>query len=236
MTVASSPRVSLADLLLKEGVISEEQRDEALGQYDRSRQSLVRILSDMGVLTEELRLKILKKNCSCEMVSLRNVVPSEEVGRDVTRDMCRKAHAVPLRITEGAVVLAMEDPTDVRTIGDFEKAFGRTIRPVLAASAEINEVITRLPESDLSESFREIKPPSLAHKAASTTFLAVLVFGPILSFLYYIARVPSGIEWYGSFEFDRFASGLVFLIGGGSWAAIAYFLTDLIFGRPTGSE
>lgn len=236
MAVATPPRMTLADILLKEGIINRDQHSRAVQEYDRTNRSLVRILSDMEVLPDDLRLKILRKTFDCELVNLDGVTPSPEVARYVTREVCQRAHAVPLRIVDGTVLLAMEDPTDMRTLQDFERLFSRSVKPVLSSSRDIADAIERLPQSsDANRVFAGEEKETLGHKLAATITLAVMVFGPMLSFMYYISRTATGSEWYGSFELSTFENALVFLIVWGCWASIAYFITDLIFGKPASS-
>lgn len=233
MAVATPPRMTLADILLKEGIINRDQHSRAVQEYDRTNRSLVRILSDMEVLPDDLRLKILRKTFDCEFVNLEGVAPSPEVARFVSREVCQRAHAVPLRIVDGTVLLAMEDPTDMRVIQDFERLFSRSVKPVLSSSSDIAETIDRLPQSsDANKLFAEEEKESLGYRFLSTFSLALMVFGPMLAFMYFISRTTTGSEWYGSFEFSTFENALVFLIVWGCWASISYFITDLIFGKP----
>lgn len=231
MSVAAAQRLSLADLLLKEGVITRDQHEKALAEYGRTKRSIVRILGDMGVIDENLRMSIIRRNCDCDLVRLQNVAPSSEVGAFVTREVCRRMHAVPLRITDGSVVVAMEDPTDVRTIGDLEKLYQRSVRPVLASSQDIAETIERLPESSESASSFEVVKPSFGYRAVETLCLSLLVFGPMIGFVLFISKTKVGGEWYGSFGLNTFETALLFVVVWGAWASIAYFINDMLWNR-----
>ncbi len=229
MAVATPPRMTLADILLKEGVISDEQHERALLEYDRTKRSIVRILTEMGVLPEDTRINILRRRLNCELVKLRDVIPSAEVSGYVTKDMCRRLHAVPLRLTDGTVLVAMEDPTDMRAIQDLERVYGTSVRAVLASSSDIEETIERFPEVVEPEAGGRTDR-GIGYKLTATLSLALLVFGPMMGFLYFISRSKVGLEWYSSFGFGTFENVLVFLVVWGSWAAIGYFLNDLLFG------
>ena len=231
MAVASPHRLSLADVLLKEGLIDKDQYQRALDEYDRTKRSLVRILTDMGVLNEDLRLDLLRKNCDCELVRLQNVVPSADVSGYLTKDMCRRAHAVPLRKDENGVIMAMEDPTDVRTLGDMEKIFGIAVRPVLAPAKEIEETIERLPESTDDADVEAFTKPSIGYRLFSSLMLMLFVFVPLVAFYYFVQMTESGAQWFGNFALTRFEIVLLYVVTWSSWAAIAYFLHDIIFHR-----
>lgn len=231
MAVAIPNKSSLADVLLKEGVINKDQYQRAIDEYDRTKRSLVRILSDMGVLTEDLRLDILRKNTSYEVVKLQNVVPSAEVSLYITKDMCTRAHAVPLRLDEGSVIVAMEDPTDIRILGDLEKIFGMSIKPVLATSAEINATIDRIPEGSAANFDQPVSGPSIGYRLFSTLILMIMVFVPLVGFYYFVNRTEAGGEWFGSFGLNRFETVLLYVVTWSSWAAIAFFIHDILFNK-----
>lgn len=229
MAIASPHRMSLADVLLKEKIINKDQYRRALEEYDRTRRSLVRILTDMEVLTEDLRMDILRKHTDCELVHLKDVVPSAEVAGYVTKETCQHAHAVPLRIDEAGVIVAMEDPTDIRTLGDFEKIFGLGVRPVLARSDEIAETIERLPEAMTGGAAPAEPEASLGYRIFSTVMLMVIVFVPLIFFYYFVNRTSQGAEWFGSFALNKFEIVLLYVVTWSSWAAVGYFIHDLLF-------
>lgn len=229
MAAISAPRMTLADALLKEGLISRDQHDRALQEYERTKRSLIRILTDMGAINDNLRLEILRRSMNCDVVSLDNVIPSSDVAGYITREQCRRIHAVPLRLEAGAVLVAMEDPTDVRSIGDMEKVFGRAVRPVLASSKGIFDTIEKLSETSAS-AVEEVRP-SLGYRLLSSLSLVAICFGPMIGFYFAILRTNLGGELYGSFALSPFENVLFFLVVWGSWAAIAYFLNDMIFGK-----
>lgn len=230
MAVTSSQRMSLADLLFTEGLIDKSQRDQAIEEYDRSKRSLIRILHDMGALSEDHRIDFLHRKYECPVVNLKDVTPRPEVAGFLSPEMCRLHHVVPIRKEGGAVLIAMEDPTDVNLVADLEKVFSATVKPVLATVDEIIGTIDRLPMTDTAARGEDDEPTGL-HKLASTLTLVLLAFTPMIASFYYIMISPQGQEWYASFGLTQFETGLVFMISWGSWAAIAYFINDLLFGR-----
>jgi hypothetical protein len=229
-TAISSARITLADSLLKEGLIDRDQYEQALAEYDRTKRSLVGILMDMGAMTDQSRVEFLARKTQCEVVKLKDVVPSYDVAGYISREMCRRQHLVPLRLDNNRVVIAMQDPSDLRTISDLERLFGTSIRPVLASGAEINETIERLPEEG-----RAPKPATIevgtGQKLLSTLSLLMLTLVPMGISYWYIFHNPAGQEWYAGFEFEVFETALVLMVAWGSWASISYFINDLFFGQ-----
>ncbi|MCC5875131.1 MAG: hypothetical protein JJU11_02825 [Candidatus Sumerlaeia bacterium] len=229
MATTTSTRSSLIDRLQTEGLIDQEQKDRILEEYDRSKRSVIRILQDTGVLSEDLRIDFLHRQYKTPVVKLDNVTPRSDVVGFMTRDMCRLHHVVPIRRDGSSVLIAMEDPTDMALLADLEKVFDANIKPVLATSDEISDTIERLPEVETAITAPP-KVESTGHKLLSTFSLVLLAFTPMILSFYFININAYGREWYASLGFSQFETGLVFLISWGSWAAIAYFINDLIFG------
>jgi hypothetical protein len=223
--------MSLADFLLAEGVISREQRDRALEESDAKKVPVLRVLQEMGALSDADRIKVLHRKANIPVVSLEDVVPRPEVAGFISRDICRHHRVVPVRKESGGIMVAMEDPTDIDLIADLEKVFGTTVRPVLAPLSDIMETIDRLPESG-APTYAEPEARSWTKGLLSTVSLIILAFGPIVGSFYFININEFGREWYASYGFTNFETGLVFLIAWGCWASLAYFLNDLIFGTP----
>lgn len=230
MAAISTPRMSLADALLKEGVIDRDQHDRALKEYDRTKTSLIRILTEMGAINDHTRLEILRRSTDCDMINLENVVPSADVATHLTREQCRRMHLVPLRIDGNSVCVAMEDPTDLRALETIEKVFGKPAKPLLATSKQIFETIEKLPASDNSRDAVQL-PRSWGYKLMS--FLALLFFAlaPMAIFYATVVLTNSGRKWYNGLGMSEFENALFFMVVWGSWAGIAYFLHDLIFGQ-----
>lgn len=231
MAAVGSPRITLADALLKEGLINRDQHHRALQEYERTTRSLIRILTDMGAINDNVRLDILRRSTEYDVVDLANVIPSAEVSGYITRDQCRRMHAVPLRLDDGTVIIAMEDPTDVRTLADLEKLFDHTVKPVLASAKGIDATIEKLPEMEVAHLSGEHVAPSVGYRILSALSLMVICFGPMIGFYFFILQTTRGTEWYAGLGFSRFENILFFLVVWGSWAGIAHFLNDLVFGR-----
>ena len=235
MPATLTHKEGIADMLLQEGLIDEAQYAHAVDEYERTRRSIVRILVEMGVLPDRKRMEILSRTLSTKVVSLRDVAPRPEVAGFVTREVCRRRMIVPLRIEDNTVVVAMEDPSDMRCLADLEKVFARPMRALLAADSEILEAIDRLPAEaarpDLSDSANPQDKPG--YNLVATLSLMTMVFGPLAALFYFIGFTDTGKEFYGGLNLSGFENGLVFVIVAGSWASIAYFINDLIFGKET---
>ncbi|CAN5428422.1 hypothetical protein BH09SUM1_BH09SUM1_04270 [soil metagenome] len=232
-STTTAPRFTVADTLLQDGLISRDQYESAVSEYERTKRSLIRILSDMGALSEEARLSFLQRTYNCDVMRLKDVQPEPEVSGFLTRDMCRRHHLAPIHIDKsGSVVVAMEDPSDVRMIADMEKIFGRNVRVALADSRDITETIDRMAESRDAIAVNNAIP-STAHKAIESVSLIILAMGPMAASFYFVFYTKAGQDWYAKFSFESIETAIVLMVAWGSWAAIAYFINDLIFNKQS---
>jgi hypothetical protein len=230
--VSSAARITVADSLLKEGLINGEQYNLAIEDYKRTKRSLVMILMEAGALNDQKRVDFLARKTQCEVVRLKDVIPSMDVAGIIDREHCRRLHLVPLRRDNGRVMVAMLDPTDLRVVSDLERLFNAGIRPVLATSAEISETIERLP---LDKDAPTADTPGVGYAIVSLFSLGLLTLGPMAASYYYVFFNAVGSEWFEGFKLDTVSRAIVLMVGWGSWAAFAYFLNDLIFGRSSNS-
>jgi hypothetical protein len=134
-----------------------------------------------------------------------------------------------VRIEAGQLVLAMDDPTDSRTINAIEAISGRTVRPFLAKTADIENVLDRLPED--SPSADQPRQAALPVRILARISLPLVCFVPILTFIAMLLYHRGFQKLYRELDYDPFERVLIFLLLWSAWAIIAYWIDDLIFGR-----
>lgn len=230
MAQAAVSSHNLGEILLREGIISEDQYQDALRQYETSEKPLSRILTEMDAITEGVKLGVLQKRCECKLVSLQDITPRPEAARLLTRRTCEKYHVVPLRIEEDHLVLAMDDPTDSRTVNAIEAIAAKPVFPLLAKSADISAVIDKLPEDPIA-TIITAPDHGLLYRLLSALFLPFLALAiPIGMILLLVFH--SGLQsWWLELGFSAFEQVLLFVLGWCAWAVIAYWVDGVIFQR-----
>jgi type IV pilus assembly protein PilB len=135
----------LAEVLVSEGKISPEQLEEALAvQRDDGRRQLGDILLSMGYASKADLARALAKRLRLEFVELTERDVERGVATLVDRRVLRKHGAVPLRVEDGKLVVAMSDPTNFYALEDLSMLSGHPIRPVVALEDEIRRVFDRV--------------------------------------------------------------------------------------------
>jgi type IV pilus assembly protein PilB len=136
-------RARLGELLVSEGVISQDQLHEALREHRRSKERLGAVLARRGLVTEERLVELLSKEHGLPSVDIRQQVVSAEIVALVPAHLARKHEVLPLSRVDGALTVAMSDPTNVVAMDEIAAATRLTVLPVVAAGAAIRAAIER---------------------------------------------------------------------------------------------
>lgn len=134
-------RGRLRDVLLSQGKVTEEQLQRAAEA--QGTRGLGEVLLRMGFVTKE---DLARANA--ERLGLQYVELSEkEVDRGALElfpeKVLRRHGALPLRIEEGRLVVAISDPNDLHAIDDLKMISVFPISPVVATDDDIAKVQTR---------------------------------------------------------------------------------------------
>ena len=136
----------LGDILVSEGVITEEQLTEALEKQRGTGKKLGITLVDLGMTTEDDIVTALQRQLSLDRVKLSEIKIPEEILKLVREDLLRKNTLLPFAFSiENMNVLrvAMADPLDIVAIDDLAILTNFQIEPVIATSRDITAAIDR---------------------------------------------------------------------------------------------
>jgi type IV pilus assembly protein PilB len=136
-------RNRVGDILVSWGRISEEQLRRAAGAQSGSGRELGEELVGLGMVSREDLARANAERLGLEFVELS--------GKDVDRGalelfpekVLRRHGALPLRIEDGRLVVAISDPTDIQALDDLRVISGYRISPVIASAEDISKVQTR---------------------------------------------------------------------------------------------
>jgi len=136
-------RARLGELLVAEGVISQEQLHEALREHRRSKERLGAVLARRGLVTEERLVEVLSKEHGLPSVDVRQQPVPPEILALVPAHLARKYEVLPLSRVDGALTLAMSDPTNVVAMDEVAATTRLTVLPVVAVGGAIRAAIER---------------------------------------------------------------------------------------------
>lgn len=141
----SEGKRNIGDMLLAANLIDEVQLKIALTEQARTGRKFGSTLVELKFVDENVLAAFLSKQIDIPCISLLNVDIPRKVLRRIPGRLARQCQAIPIRIDEeGALEVAMVDPTDVITVQLLETATGLPIRPLIAPESSIDKVIERL--------------------------------------------------------------------------------------------
>ncbi len=133
-------RLRLGDLLVKQGVITDEQLGEALGLQKGSGKKLGEVLAENGICTEEQIAGALSHQLNIERVDLTGFEIDSQILAMCPSNLARKHSAIPYMFhpdNPNVLKLAMSDPMDMVAIDDFTIVTNLQIEPVVTTPRQI---------------------------------------------------------------------------------------------------
>ncbi|MBW3562204.1 MAG: type IV-A pilus assembly ATPase PilB [Actinobacteria bacterium] len=133
----------LGQVLLDEGLISQEQLQQAQEEQRRLGKSLGRILIDARLVTERDLVSALSSQIGMKFVDLSEVDIDPSAAATISDTIAKRYNALPIRFEDDKLVVAMSDPANVFAIDDIRTMTGFDVKPVVSTRADIGDAIRR---------------------------------------------------------------------------------------------
>ncbi|MFH0762386.1 MAG: ATPase, T2SS/T4P/T4SS family [Candidatus Omnitrophota bacterium] len=137
--------LKLGEILLKDGLITAKQLEEAVSIQRREGGRLGEILVKLGMIKEEQIVVALDKQLSIPYFSSGTVrlkpAPDQGLKRLVPQEFALKNAVIPVSRTLRSLTVAMADPLDLLLIDNLKKITGCEINPVIATKSDITKAI-----------------------------------------------------------------------------------------------
>jgi type IV pilus assembly protein PilB len=143
----TQPRIRIGDMLVRAGLLTQEQLDEALAvQRDRPGCRLGDVLLELGFVDEAQLTQTLSNQLSVPWVNLAHVDFTRALLNHVPQHLAEEYCLIPVyvrhvRKTGDTLFVAMDDPTDEAALATVSEAAGMPTRPMVAAPSEIATAI-----------------------------------------------------------------------------------------------
>ena len=133
----------LGELLIEQGLISQEVIDAALRVQVGSNRRLGHILVRMKAITADQLAETIAKQLDIPITVIAEKF-SREVSNILPRYLCRQFGVIPLELKKNNILgMAMADPSDSEAITNLEHYTGKVIEPSLARHSDIDREIGR---------------------------------------------------------------------------------------------
>ncbi len=136
-------------MLLKSGIITREQLEEALKSQQDEGHRIGYNLVKLEMVSEEDLNSYLARQHKIESIDLNDIsVPSEVIDL-VPADIARRYEVIPIEKNGKTLVVAMADPHNLFAIDDLRFSLGIEVEPHICASSMIERAIQRFyPEGE----------------------------------------------------------------------------------------
>jgi len=166
-------KVRLGDMMVQQGLISQDQLRIALIEQERDHLPLGRVLVRLGFVTEAMVRDTLAHTIGTESIDLASSVADIEALKMVPQDFSRRYHLLPVAYDDNTMtmVVAMADMFNVVALDQLRAMLGGQIQitPVLAAEAQLEEFIDQFYGYELSVDgiLREIETGEIDYQSLS---------------------------------------------------------------------
>ena len=142
MTTQRKPK-QLGQILLEQGLITEEHLQYALEEHRNTPKSLGRVLIDLGYIRERDLVRALAEQVGLEFVDLTEYRVDAAATALLPEALCRRYRALPISEDDGKLLVAMSDPANVYALDDIRTITGREVRPVVATANDVEQAIAK---------------------------------------------------------------------------------------------
>ncbi|MHB0971364.1 MAG: GspE/PulE/PilB domain-containing protein [Thermoanaerobaculia bacterium] len=153
-------RQNLGHMLLAANLIDEVQMQVALAEQRTTGRRFGSTLVDLKFIDENVLAAFLSKQIDIPCISLLHIDIPKKVLRKVPARLARECQAIPIRVDETHLEVAMVDPTDIDYIQILETACGMTISPLIAPQSSIEKMIDRFYPAEVTDDTVALRMPA----------------------------------------------------------------------------
>ncbi len=141
----------LGHILLKEGLITQNQLDEAVKIMEKTHIRLGRILVKLGYIEEKSIVECLSRQYNYPIIDIAEHTIPEKVIKQIPYEIAKKHFALPIDFKDNTLIVAMADPTDSIAIEDIQFKTNLSIKATLTTEKEIIEAFKKYYQIDDKE-------------------------------------------------------------------------------------
>lgn len=134
-------RLRIGEVLLDEGMLTQDELDKALADQRASGEMLGKLLVDRGVVTNASLVQALAKSHGVPGCNLRHGLIDPALLTLIGQEECERLKVIPMFRVHGTLTVAMAEPNSLPTIDRLKQLTELEIRPVLALEPNILEFV-----------------------------------------------------------------------------------------------
>ncbi len=142
--MARPEKIRLGDMLIQQGLLTQDQLSDALAEQKATGRKLGRIIVDSGLVTEDGISKALARQLQAEFIDLRSFTPNPELIKLLPEHHARRFRALVLKESAGKLVVGFADPTDLMVFDEVARVIKRDIDLAVITESELLSALDRL--------------------------------------------------------------------------------------------
>ncbi len=137
-TTAPRKKIRLGDLLVENGVISEDQLMAALADQKKTGQKLGRTLIHKQLVTEQQLMELLSTQLNLPYIDLKKYNYEPETVRLIPETLARRYRVIALKQNpDNSLLVGMADPTDIFAFDELAKVLKRDIKQAVVRESDL---------------------------------------------------------------------------------------------------
>jgi type IV pilus assembly protein PilB len=137
--------IPLGSMLLGAGMLEPEQLERALSVQEQTGQRLGEVLVDLGFLSTREIASALAEQYGLEFIDLAQTDVDPDAVALLPEHVARRYGALPIRfLSDNVLLLAVADPTNLRTADDLRLALGSGFRLAVVDPDQLDDVLGRV--------------------------------------------------------------------------------------------
>jgi len=142
----------LPEILLEQGVITQEQLEQAMAEQQSTGKRLGKVLVDLGFIKEQDLVAALAAQIGFQFVDLGEYQIDATAASLLPEPVARKNKALPIGYEDDKLLVAMADPANLFAQDEIRIITGMDVQPIVATAADIEAAIRKYSRLDESVS------------------------------------------------------------------------------------
>ena len=127
----------LGQLLMRAGIITDRQLNDALEVHSATGSPLGRVLVDLGYATQGAILSVMAKQIGIEYIDFDERHPEPMAVAAVPKELAERYTLMPVAIVDSSLLVAMADPQNVMALDDLRIITRYEIKPAISTKDDI---------------------------------------------------------------------------------------------------
>src|SRR3954468_13785618 len=136
-------RIRIGEVLVEEGVLTEQQLTRALAEQKATGRMLGELLVEQGIIEPQVLVQTLARRLGFAACHLRHGLIDPALLKLIGEDEANRLKAIPLFKVRDTLTVAMAEPQSLPAIDRLRQLTNLKIRPVLALETNISEFVKK---------------------------------------------------------------------------------------------